>query len=70
MLPSRNEDPIFFIHLSELCPVGCEHCMYSSDLNAKSAKTSLDPDELRTAVDFINQSHSDKLTISGGASRS
>ena len=63
-IPERGSN--FFIHLSELCPVACEHCMYSSDLNTKSVKTSLDPDELGIAIDFINQSRSDKLTISGG----
>lgn len=63
-LPSRGSS--FFIHLSELCPVACEHCMYSSDLNRKSAKDSLSPDELEAAIDFIDQSHSEKLNITGG----
>src|SRR6185503_16953841 len=52
--------------LSELCPVACEHCMYSSDLVQKSDKTSLDPIELHRAVEFINESNSDKLNITGG----
>jgi hypothetical protein len=56
----------FFIHLSELCPVACEHCMYSSDLNRKSAKDSLSPTELEAAIDFIDDSHSVKLNITGG----
>lgn len=56
----------FFIHLSELCPVACEHCMYSSDLTRKSAKDSLDPVELDAVIDFINGSRSEKLNITGG----
>lgn len=63
-LPSRGSS--FFLHLSELCPVACEHCMYSSDLQRKSAKDSLDPDELEAAIDFINASQSEKLNITGG----
>ncbi|HEU5160835.1 MAG TPA: radical SAM protein [Streptosporangiaceae bacterium] len=63
-LPSTGSS--FFIHLSELCPVACEHCMYSSDLERKSAKDSLDPDELETAIEFINSSQSEKLNITGG----
>jgi hypothetical protein len=63
-LPDRGSS--FFIHLSELCPVACEHCMYSSDLQRKSAKDSLDPDELETAIEFIDASRSEKLNITGG----
>lgn len=63
-VPTRGSS--FFIHLSELCPVGCEHCMYASDLNPKSAKTSLTPEELTVATRFINESRSEKLNITGG----
>jgi hypothetical protein len=63
-LPSTGSS--FFIHLSELCPVACEHCMYSSDLERKSFKDSLDPDELETAIEFINSTRSEKLNITGG----
>ncbi|HEY0698757.1 MAG TPA: 4Fe-4S cluster-binding domain-containing protein [Micromonospora sp.] len=56
----------FFIHLSELCPVACLHCMYSSDLQRKSAKDSLSRDELTAAIRFINESRSQKLNITGG----
>jgi hypothetical protein len=63
-LPSAGSS--FFIHLSELCPVACEHCMYSSDLERKSFKDSLDPDELESAIEFINSTHSEKLNITGG----
>ena len=56
----------FFIHLSELCPVACEHCMYSSDLTRKSAKDSLSADELEAAIDFIGATRSQKLNITGG----
>ncbi|SCL36238.1 4Fe-4S single cluster domain-containing protein [Micromonospora pallida] len=56
----------FFIHLSELCPVACLHCMYSSDLQRKSAKDSLSRDELTDAIHFINESRSQKLNITGG----
>ncbi|HEX2051401.1 MAG TPA: 4Fe-4S cluster-binding domain-containing protein [Actinomycetota bacterium] len=63
-LPGRGSS--FFIHLSELCPVACEHCMYASDLNAKSAKTSLSKPELEQVIGFINESHSEKLNITGG----
>jgi hypothetical protein len=63
-LPSTGSS--FFIHLSELCPVACEHCMYSSDLERKSAKDSLEPDELEAAIEFINSSRSEKLNITGG----
>lgn len=63
-VPARGSS--FFIHLSELCPVGCEHCMYASDLNPKSTKTSLTSDELTTATRLINESRSEKLNITGG----
>lgn len=63
-LPSHGSS--FFIHLSELCPVACEHCMYSSDLNRKSVKDSLTPNELEAAIDFIDESRSEKLNITGG----
>jgi hypothetical protein len=56
----------FFIHLSELCPVACKHCMYSSDLNPKSLKDSLGKDDLGVAIDLINDSRSEKLNITGG----
>lgn len=56
----------FIIHLSELCLVACEHCMYASHLNAKSDKTSLRPDELVDLISLINGSHSGKLNITGG----
>lgn len=36
----------FFIYLSELCLVACEHCMYSSDLTAKSLWDALDKEDL------------------------
>lgn len=63
-LPSTGSS--FFIHLSELCPVACEHCMYSSDLERKSVKDSLNAAELETAIEFINSSRSEKLNITGG----
>jgi hypothetical protein len=63
-IPDRGSS--FFIHLSELCPVACEHCMYSSDLTRKTAKDSLSPAELDAAIDFINESRSEKLNITGG----
>lgn len=63
-LPSTGSS--FFIHLSELCPVACEHCMYSSDLERKSFKDSLEPGELETAIEFIDSSRSEKLNITGG----
>lgn len=56
----------FFIHLSELCPVACEHCMYSSDLERKSEKTALSKSELEDAIRFISESSSQKLNITGG----
>lgn len=63
-LPDRGSS--FFIHLSELCPVACEHCMYSSDLQRKSEKDSLTPEELETAIAFIDSTRSEKLNITGG----
>ena len=63
-IPDRGSS--FFIHLSELCPVACKHCMYSSDLVQKTDKPSLDPGELQRAAEFINESRSDKLNITGG----
>lgn len=63
-VPDRGSS--FFIHLSELCPVACLHCMYSSDLNRKTAKDSLSPAELEATIDFINSSRSEKLNITGG----
>ncbi len=63
-LPSIGSS--FFMHLSELCPVACEHCMYSSDLVRKSAKDSLEPDELESAIAFIDSTKSEKLNITGG----
>lgn len=63
-LPDRGSS--FFIHLSELCPVACEHCMYSSDMRQKSEKDSLTADELESAVAFIDASRSEKLNITGG----
>ncbi|MET9293103.1 4Fe-4S cluster-binding domain-containing protein [Streptomyces sp. NPDC003077] len=63
-LPTRGSS--FFIHLSELCPVACEHCMYSSDLQRKSDKDSLSEAELEEAIRFITESRSQKLNITGG----
>jgi hypothetical protein len=63
-LPDRGSS--FFIHLSELCPVACLHCMYSSDLRRKSFKDSLTESELDQAIAFINDSRSEKLNITGG----
>lgn len=63
-VPDRGSS--FFIHLSELCPVACLHCMYSSDLHRKTAKDSLSPGELEATIDFINESRSEKLNITGG----
>ncbi|WP_416959022.1 4Fe-4S cluster-binding domain-containing protein [Streptomyces sp. Agncl-13] len=63
-VPSRGSS--FFIHLSELCPVACEHCMYSSDLERKSDKTALSKRELEGAIRFISESESQKLNITGG----
>ncbi|MGW6455469.1 4Fe-4S cluster-binding domain-containing protein [Streptomyces sp. NPDC055078] len=63
-LPSHGSS--FFIHLSELCPVACEHCMYSSDLVRKSAKVALSKGELEGAIRFISESSSQKLNITGG----
>jgi hypothetical protein len=65
-VPPPSTGSSFFIHLSELCPVACEHCMYSSDLEPKSVKDSLPPDELERAIGFINESCSQKLNITGG----
>jgi hypothetical protein len=56
----------FFIHLTELCPVACTHCMYASTLTRRSARDSFDRGELEAVIGFINQSRSTKLTISGG----
>ncbi|MEV0740522.1 hypothetical protein AB0I51_32360 [Streptomyces sp. NPDC050549] len=68
-VPDRGSS--FFIHLSELCPVACEHCMYASDLTRKAtAKDSLSRPELDAAIDFINASCSEKLNITGAGSRS
>ncbi|WP_406120472.1 4Fe-4S cluster-binding domain-containing protein [Streptomyces sp. NBC_00989] len=65
VVPERGSS--FFIHLSELCPVACEHCMYASDLTRKAtAKDSLSRPELDAAIDFINASRSEKLNITGG----
>ncbi|MFI9202541.1 4Fe-4S cluster-binding domain-containing protein [Streptomyces sp. NPDC053048] len=63
-LPSRGSS--FFIHLIELCPVACEHCMYSSDLERKSDKVALSKGELEDAIRFISESSSQKLNITGG----
>lgn len=63
-LPTRGSS--FFIHLSELCPVACEHCMYSSDLERKSDKVALSKSELEGAIRFISESSSQKLNITGG----
>lgn len=64
-LPSTGSS--FFMHLSELCPVACEHCMYSSDLERKATtKDSLEPDELESAIAFIDSTQSEKLNITGG----
>ncbi|MEU5401389.1 4Fe-4S cluster-binding domain-containing protein [Streptomyces sp. NPDC005963] len=63
-LPERGSS--FFIHLSELCPVACEHCMYSSDLERKSEKVALSRSELEGAIRFISESSSQKLNITGG----
>ncbi|HET6711254.1 radical SAM protein [Amycolatopsis sp.] len=63
-LPDRGSS--FFIHLSELCPVACKHCMYSSDLERKSEKDSLSPAELEDAIAFIDETGSEKLNITGG----
>ncbi|MFI6285013.1 4Fe-4S cluster-binding domain-containing protein [Streptomyces sp. NPDC051018] len=63
-IPTRGSS--FFIHLSELCPVACEHCMYSSDLERKSDKVALSRRELEDAIRFISESSSQKLNITGG----
>lgn len=64
VIPTRGSS--FFIHLSELCPVACEHCMYSSDLERKSDKIALSKSELEDAIRFISESSSQKLNITGG----
>jgi len=56
----------FFVHLSELCPVGCLHCMYSSTMQPKSAQTELSDVELVDIAGFINETRSAKLNITGG----
>lgn len=56
----------FYIHLTSICPVACQHCMYSSDLTQKTPKDSFTKTELARVVSFINESQSEKLTISGG----
>lgn len=64
--PEPKTGSSFFIHLSELCPVACKHCMYSSDLTAKSVKDALNKDDIEYAIKFINDSQSQKLNITGG----
>jgi hypothetical protein len=64
--PPPTHGSSFFIHLSELCPVACHHCMYSSDLNRKTEQESLSDKHLQKAIDYINESQSAKLNITGG----
>lgn len=64
--PLPDHGSRFFFHVSELCPVECRHCMASADRNRKSAKDSLSPDELATAIGFIDASNSEQLDITGG----
>jgi hypothetical protein len=64
--PEPTHGSSFFIHLSELCPVACEHCMYSSDLSPKSVQDSLSKDDLDVAISYIDDSRSEKLNITGG----
>lgn len=64
--PEPDYGSSFFIHLSELCPVACKHCMYASDLSPKSLKDSLNKDDLGLAIELINESRSQKLNITGG----
>ncbi len=63
-LPTHGSS--FFIHLSELCPVACKHCMYSSDLNQKTERDSLSESDLENAIEYIDASQSQKLNITGG----
>jgi len=55
-----------YIHLTGVCKVACEHCMYSSDYTARLPKPSLNSLEVDLANKYINDSGSQKLTISGG----
>lgn len=64
--PEPTHGSSFFIHLSELCPVACRHCMYSSDLSPKSVQDALSKDDLDVAIGYINESRSEKLNITGG----
>lgn len=63
-LPDRGSS--FFVHPSELCPVACQHCMYASTMDAKSAQTSLSDMDIESVAAFIDDSRSQKLNISGG----
>lgn len=62
--PSRGSS--FFVSLTELCPVACLHCIYSSTLVPKSHKYTFDRPEMADVVQMINDSRSECLTISGG----
>lgn len=63
-LPARGSS--FFVHPSELCPVACEHCMFASTMAPKSLQSELSDMDIDPVVDFINDSRSAKLNISGG----
>lgn len=68
--PLPNRGSSFFIHPSEQCPVACEHCMYASTMDPKSAQSALSDMDMDQVVAFINDSRSQKLISPVEASRS
>jgi hypothetical protein len=57
----------FYVHLTGICDVACEHCMYSSDQSKRhSAGMRLDDNDIELVLQYISDSAPVKVTISGG----
>lgn len=64
-IPTRASH--IYVHLTDVCDVACDHCMYAADASAATrAKPRLRGARLQAALAAIADSQPTKLTISGG----
>nr|WP_281275020.1 hypothetical protein [Geomonas oryzae] len=62
-----NRGAHFYVHLTRICDVVCDHCMYSSDgSNTSGARMRLEDVDIELALQYIIDSTPAKITISGG----
>jgi hypothetical protein len=57
----------FYVHLTGICDVACQHCMYSSDQsNRHHGRMRLDDSDIELTLRYVSDSLPVKMTISGG----